>query len=409
MDTSPFSPVIIGPLKLKNRFIKAATNEGKAKGGIVSRGLVDFHAKIAAGGAALTTVAYCAISPSARTFEDQVVLQESSKDDLKILTKEVHRNGAAVSAQITHAGCFTFVPRKKGGPRRPLSASGGINKLGLASGRFTKRQMSHADMTNSASEFVTAAKLARDAGFDAVELHMGHGYLLSQFLSPIYNHRTDEYGGSIEKRARFPIEVLSRVLDSVGRDLAVLVKFSMIDGHPDGNGIEEGAAIAKAIEGAGAHMAVLSSGLNAESVSTMFGSNLPKSVLRPPRNPIERKVMDWMKISGFEKVSFQELYLREHAKFIRQTVNMPLCYLGGVQSLNGAEQVVKEGFQTVAMARALIHDPGLINAFKDRTVTMSGCTACNECVAQLHAPAGVHCVLKSPPDQADNFIPATGS
>lgn len=266
--------------------------------------------------------------------------------------------------------------------------------------------MPYCKMDDIRAEFVAAAELATETGFDAVELHIGHGYLLSQFLSPIYNHRKDGFGGALENRLRYPIQILESVLEAVGKDLAVLVKISMTDGHPAGYGIEDGVGIAEALESAGAHMIVLSNGLNAESVSSMFGSNLPESVLRPPRNIIERKVLDWLKISGFEKIDFEELYLLEQAIKIRDAVTMPLCYLGGVQSVDAANAVRAQGFEAIAMGRALIHDPALIASFQDGTKTRSGCTACNECVAQLHAPAGVHCVLGSKPDPADHQVRA---
>ena len=401
-----FSPLTIGPLTLKNRFIKVATNEGRAKGGRVSRGLADFHSEIAHGGAALSTVAYCAVSPDGRTFPDQVILDAASRADFAALVNQVHGGGAAACAQLTHAGCFTFLPRAAGGRRWPVSASGGFNKLGVTNGRFFKRAMSDKDMEEMAGAFVAGAKLARHCGFDAVELHMGHGYLLSQFLSPLYNKRTDEYGGTITNRLRFPVEVLSRVLDAVGRDMAVIVKFSMTDGHPGGASIEEGIAVARAIEAAGAHMAVLSNGLNAESVSSMFGSNLPASVLRPPRNGVERKVMDWMKISGFDPVAFKELYLMDYARAIRPEVSMPLCYLGGVTSLKAAQSALGEGFEAIGLGRALIHNPSLVSGFKAGSVTRSGCTACNECVGLLQADTGVYCIENKVPDAGANFIPA---
>ena len=395
-DAKPkaFSPVSIGPLTLSNRFIKSATNEGRAKGAHITKSLVDFHHSIAAGGAAMTTLAYCAVTPDGRTFADQVVMSTEHLTDLKSLTAAVHAEGCAACAQLTHSGCFSFLPRSAVSTAAPMSASGGFNKIGSRVARLRKRAMTRADMDDMSSAFVTAAMLAREAGFDAVELHMGHGYLLSQFLSPIYNNRTDDYGGSIANRARLPIDILSRVLDAVGKDIAVIAKFSMTDGHPDGNTIEDGAEIARAIESTGAHMAVLSNGLNAESVSSMFGSNLPPSVLPPPRNFIERKLFDAMKISGFDPVTFKELYLMEYALSIRQAVTMPLCYLGGVQSVASAQTALEAGFEAIALGRVLLHDPNLINDFRNGTQTRSGCTACNQCVATLHAPEGTHCVLK---------------
>jgi 2,4-dienoyl-CoA reductase-like NADH-dependent reductase (Old Yellow Enzyme family) len=190
---SPFEPIRIGPLQLRNRFIKSGANEGMAKGGVPSKMLVEHHRAIAAGGAAMTTVAYCAVSADGRTFVDQVTLEPNSVKHLRVLTDAVHREGAAVCAQITHGGAFTFVPELS--TRYPRSASGGFNAAGVISGRLFRTGMKPADLQRTAEEFATAARLARDAGFDAVEIHMGHGYLLSQFLSPAYNKRRDEYGG----------------------------------------------------------------------------------------------------------------------------------------------------------------------------------------------------------------------
>lgn len=274
--TSPFSPLAIGPLRLRNRFVKSATNEGMAKGGLVTKGLAKFHENIAAGGAALTTVAYCATSRDGRTFVDQATLDDAAIADFRALTDGVHRHGGAAMAQLTHAGCFTFLDKTQLASARPLSASGGFNKVGVMNNRWIKKAMNKDEMKAMADEFAAAAVRARTAGFDAVELHMGHGYLLSQFISKFYNSRWDAYGGAIEKRVRFPVEVLGRVLDAVGKDLAVVVKYSMTDGKEGGNSIEDGVVVAKALEAGGAHMAVLSNGLNVESITAMFGSSFPK-------------------------------------------------------------------------------------------------------------------------------------
>ena len=222
-----FAPLKIGPLTLRNRFVKAATNEGKAKGCVVSKGLAQFHERIAEGGVGMTTLAYCAVSRDGRTFPDQVVLDDASISDLRALTEGVHRHGAAVSAQITHGGCFNLLGKDMLQADRPLSSSGGFNKVGVMSGHYFKKAMDRADMDEMTAQFVASAVRAREAGFDAVELHMGHGYLLSQFISKVYNKRRDEYGGGIKGRLAYPSEVLGRVLDTVGKDMAVLVKFSI--------------------------------------------------------------------------------------------------------------------------------------------------------------------------------------
>ncbi|MEM9013792.1 MAG: NADH:flavin oxidoreductase, partial [Pseudomonadota bacterium] len=355
-----FSPIKIGPLRLKNRIIKPATNEGMAKGGLVSKGLARFHERIAAGGASLSTVAYCAIDRDGRTFVDQVTMDNGSLRDFRILTDGVHKNGAAASAQLTHAGSFTFLPKEEFPQSRAISASGGFNKVGVLTKRYFKRPLDRDGMDTIADQFVSAAKYAREAGFDAVELHMGHGYLLSQFISPLYNSRQDAFGGSLENRMRFPADVLSRVLDAIGRDLAVIVKYSMTDGKKGGNGIEDGVAIAKILEKTGAHLAVLSNGLNVESIQAMFGSPLPPSS-QNVSNPIVKLGMKIQSMTVPPDTQFRETYLRDLAREVRQSVSIPLSYLGGVQSYVNAKDIIADGFDCIALGRTLIHDPNIIN------------------------------------------------
>ena len=401
---SPFSPIAIGPITLKNRFIKSATNEGNAPGGVPSKALVRFHESMAEGGIAMNTVAYCAVSPDGRTFVDQITLDRQSAPHLRALTDAVHRHGAAASAQITHGGCFTFLPSLQSG--RPFSSSGGFNKVGVMSGLFFRRGMTEADMEQVAGEFVSGALLAKEAGFDAVEIHMGHGYLLSQFLSPLYNKRRDRFGGSVENRARFPAMVLRRVLDAVGRDMAVICKFSVTDGARGGNTSDDGAAIARVLEREGAHLLVLSAGLNVEAITTMFGSSFPKENRVKPANPIIRLGMFIQQFTEPKNVKFRQLYSLDHARKVRAAVRTPLAYLGGVQSLANAEQMMAEGFETIALGRALIFDPAFVNNLASGAVKTSGCTACNLCTAMMYTPGGTSCVLHAPNDPALNRIPA---
>ncbi|MCB2088608.1 MAG: NADH:flavin oxidoreductase [Sphingomonadaceae bacterium] len=393
-----YSSLTIGPLTLRNRFIKAATNEGMAKGGIVSKGLARFHERMAEGGAALSTVAYCATSRDGRTFIDQAVLDDDALADFRALTDAVHRHGGAASAQITHAGSFTFLDKDTLQTSKPLSSSGGFNKVGVMSGRFFKKAMNRDEMDAMAAEFVTAAIKAREAGFDAVELHMGHGYLLSQFVSPIYNKRRDAYGGTIEKRMNFPSEVLRKVLDAVGKDLAVLVKYSMTDGPGKGNTISEGVEVAKRLQADGAHMAVLSNGLNVESIQAMFGCPLPSSGSKPA-NPIIGLGMKIQEMTAPPPIEFRENYLRELAQQVRAAVDMPLAYLGGIQSHEGVEQAMGDGFEAIAMGRALVHDPHFVNRLREGSIQTSGCTACNRCVTMMYSPGGTSCIES--PDKPD--------
>lgn len=402
---SPFSPVTIGPLTLKNRFIKAATNEGMSAGGVPSKQLALLHGNLAGGGVALTTVAYCAVSRDGRTLPNQLILEPASLPHFKALTDAVHARGGLVSAQITHGGCFTFIRERS--TKRPLSASGGFNKIGMMSGMFLKQAMSESDMQQVVADFAQGARLARDAGFDAVEIHMGHGYLLSQFISPLYNKRRDQYGGSLENRLRFPRRVLRAVLDAVGQELAVICKYSITEGVRAGNSAEDGARIAQMLEAEGAHLLVLSAGMNAESITTMFGSSFPKENRVQQKNPVIALAMAIQRMTD-PVVEFRELYLLDHARKVRAAVKMPLAYLGGAQSLNGIEQLMSEGFDLVAMGRALIAEPGYVNKLANGEGRSNLCTACNRCVAMMYTPGGTSCVLGKPGDAALNRVPAAG-
>src|SRR5690348_14202180 len=166
--------------------------------------------------------------------------------------------------------------------------------------------MTTGDFSCIRREFVDGARLAREAGFDAVEIHMGHGYLLSQFLSPVYNRRTDDYGGSQEKRARFPVQVLEAVLDAVGRTTAVICKISMFEGHKHGGTVDDAIVTVRALSAAGAHLIVLSAGMNVESPWTIFGSPMPRGATPNPDSWLMRmggQILQWRQ----PKVVFRDL------------------------------------------------------------------------------------------------------
>ena len=402
---SPFSPIVIGPLTLKNRFIKSATNEGMSAQGVPSRQLVKLHSALVAGGVALTTVAYCAVSSDGRTLPNQLTLTQASLPHFKALTEGVHEKGGLASAQITHGGCFTFIRERS--TKRPLSASGGFNKIGLMSGMFFKQAMDEADMQQVVREFAQGARLARQAGFDAVEIHMGHGYLLSQFISPMYNKRRDQYGGNLENRLRFPRRVLRAVLDAVGQDMAVICKYSVTEGVRAGNSAEDGAKIAAMLEQEGAHLLILSAGMNAESITTMFGSSFPKENRVQQKNKLIAFAMAIQRRKE-PTVEFRELYLLEHARKVRAAVKMPLAYLGGAKSLASIETLMAEGFDLVAMGRVLLAENDYVNKLASGVSRDSICTACNRCVAMMYTPGGTSCVLGQPGDALLNSQPAAG-
>ena len=403
---SPFDPFTIGPVTLRNRFIKSGANEAMCLDGRPTKALVKHHRDLAAGGVGMTTVAYMSVAEEGRTLPNQIWMRPEVLPDLRVLTAAVHGEGAAISAQITHGGSFVTGMKVRG---RTISASSGFNAAGMLKGNLLQRAMTEADMTRVIDEFVAGAELARDAGFDAVELHMGHGYLLNQFISPMSNRRKDEYGGSAENRVRFPARVLAAVRQAVGDKVAVLAKINVADGPSRGATVEDGIVTARALQAAGAHMLVLSGGRNVESTWFMFGSNMNRERI----SQVLKSQGEWLTAlmmkaaaSSERKMTFREMYFLDYSRKIRAAVDLPLAFLGGVKSLANAEQAVREGFECVVLARALIHDPALVNKFRSGELSESGCDNCNACVAYIYHPAGTWCIHNPPNDPALNRIPA---
>lgn len=396
---SPFSAVRIGPLTLRNRFIKSGANEGMTPLGLPTQALVKHHRDVAAGGVGMTTVAYAAVAHDGLTFPHQLHMHAEVVPHLRVLTDAIHREGAAACLQITHAGSFTMM--RHGGRRSAPTASAGLNAFGMLYGVYFQRAMRERDMTRIAAQFADAARLARESGFDAVEIHMGHGYLLNQFLSPLSNRRRDGFGGSIEQRTRFSADVLRQVKDAVGAHLAVVCKLSVNDGAPGGNRAEDSAVTARILEAEGADLLTLSGGRNVESPWVLFGSPMPTAQMKAAApHALARFGITMLEKRTPRDLRFRDLYFLEDSRVIRQAVRMPLAYVGGVKSLAGAEQLMAEGFDCIALARALIHDPALVEHFRTGEVTRSACNSCNACVAKIYDPAGVCCVLGPPNDPA---------
>ncbi len=406
-NPSPFSSLSVGPITLRNRFIKSGANENMYRKGFPTKALLKHHRDLAAGGIALTTMAYAAVAKVGRTLPDQLWLRSEVLPDLKAITDAVHAEGGKISLQLTHGGSFVtsiFLPH------RTISASGGLNLAGLFHGNILQRPMNEKDMALVTQQFVDGARMAREAGFDAVEIHMGHGYLLNQFISPLSNQRSDEYGGSAENRARFPARILAAVKEAVGEDLAVIAKINVADGVRRGATAEDAVVTAKALESQGADMLVLSGGRNVESTWFMFGSPMNQEEFAKifKYKPLQRLLMKAAAAGTPKGLKFREMYFEDYSRKVRAAVTLPLAYLGGVKSLDNAEKAIAEGFDAVAMARVLLHDPALVNKFQDGSVRQSGCTSCNACIPQIYNQAGTYCVLNEPLDPAMNEVRASG-
>jgi len=381
-----FTPLRLGPLSLKNRFIKAATFEGVMPRGQVSDALIDFHTDVARGGAAMTTVAYCAISPGGRVHRDTIVLDRDRASQLRRLTDAVHAEGALVCAQVGHAGLVANTLSNRTptlAPSTRLSAPA----MGLVRAATTRQLDAVVD------DFGAAAANAVEAGFDAIEIHMGHGYLLSSFFSPKLNKRSDGFGGDTVRRAELARRVAERVRLTVGQSVAVTAKFNMDDGVRGGFWLTDSLPTARLLQSDGHLDALqLTGGSSLQNPMYYFRGDVPleEFIASQPR-----AVGLGLRVVGrrlFRAYPFAEAFFLPLARQFRSALSMPLMLLGGINRLDTVENALAEGFELVAMGRALLRDPNLVNHFRTETATEGLCIHCMKCMPTVYS--GTHCVLR---------------
>ena len=384
-----FEPAQLGPKTLRNRTVKAATFEGRTRRGEVTDELIAFHREQASGGVGMSTVAYCAVAPDGRVFRDCLVVGDQTRAGLERLAQAVHEEGALVSAQLGHAGLVADSmsnKQKSLAPSRRISAPG----KGLVPGA-TK-----ADIARVTRDFASAARVLVDSGFDCLELHLGHNYLVSSFLSPNHNKRKDEYGGSVRNRSQFPRDVLKAVRDAVGDEAAVIAKLNMVDGVAKGLPIEDSLEVARLIEAEGALDAIeLTGGSSLLNGMYFFRGDVPL-------DDFVKTQPGWM--APFVRVflkrimptyPFEEAFFLPMARQFREALDMPLILLGGINKLETAQQGLDEGFAFVAMGRALLREPDLIAQWEAGTKTAGLCIHCNRCAPTIYSRGGTSCVERS--------------
>jgi 2,4-dienoyl-CoA reductase-like NADH-dependent reductase (Old Yellow Enzyme family) len=386
MPIDPFAPAKLGPVTLRNRFIKAATFEGMAVDNRVSDRLIAFHRAMAAGGLGMTTVAYLAVSEDGQGAPAEIVLRPEAAAGLRELARVVHDEGAAISAQIGHAG-----PVAAGTGRKGLAPSRIFSAMAL---RFTAA-VDEADMTRITGDFVSGARLLQDAAFDAIELHLGHNYLLSAFLSPALNRRRDRHGGAIENRAAFPRRVVRAVREAVGPSMALLAKLNMADGYPGGIWLDESIEAARLLESDGALDALeLTGGSSLKNPMYLFRGEAPiEEMARAFPQPL-RTGFKLMGKRFLPSYPFEEAYFLAYARQFRAALSMPLVLLGGVNRLDTVQRGLDEGFAFVAMGRALLREPDLIRRWQSGDRAEALCVHCNKCMPTIYR--GTHCVLVEP-------------
>jgi 2,4-dienoyl-CoA reductase-like NADH-dependent reductase (Old Yellow Enzyme family) len=374
-----FTPERIGPVTLRNRSIRSAAFEGMCPGNMVSDDLIEYHRSVAAGGVGMTTVAYASVSRSGLSFDHQLWLREEAVPRLRDLTGAVHREGAKASIQIGHCG---LMAKRSVTGGACLAPSGRFNLYGPTWPRRIRKE----EIREITRDFGRAVTLAREAGFDAVEVHAGHGYLISQFLSEYTNKRKDEYGGSFRNRSRFLVEVIREVMEHAKQDIAVIVKTNLRDGFRGGMETDEAIEIARILESEGVHALVLSGGFVSRAPMYVMRGRMPVEVMSSRMKeywlkPFIRYFGEWL----VHPMPFSEGYFLEDALKIRSAVRLPLIYVGGMISREKIEEVLEKGFEFVQFARALIHDPWFIRKLRTGETERSGCLHSNYCIAVMYS------------------------
>lgn len=377
-----FTPGKIGPVELRNRTIRSAAFEGMGYANGPTPMLRDYHLSVARGGVGMTTLAYAGVCRSALSFDTQLWLRPEIVGPLREITDGIHAAGAKASIQLGHCGNMTH--RSTAGCT-PVGASTGFN---LYSPTFC-RGLREGEIKEIARCFGDAVRTARDAGFDCVEVHAGHGYLISQFLSPYTNRRRDRFGGSLDNRMTFMRMCLEESLKAAGSDMGVIVKTNMRDGFKGGLEIDDCLTVAREIESCGVHGIVLSGG---------FVSKAPMYVMRgemPVRSMTHYMHQWWLRwgvraVGRFMMPSepFKPLYFLDDARLFRKELKLPLIYVGGVIDREGADRVLDtEGFDFVQMGRALLNEPDFVDRIRRAGDAnhRCGCDHVNYCIARMYS------------------------
>lgn len=351
---------------------------------MVSPRLIEFHREMARGGVGLTTVAYCAVSADGCGTPNEIILTDDAVPGLASLAEAVHAEGVAVSAQIGHAGAVAAATGHRG-----LAPSRLFSPLAM---RFT-RAVDSADIARITGDFAAAARRVAAAGFDAVEIHLGHGYLLSEFLSPRLNKRTDSWGGSLENRARFARQVATAVREAVGSSVAVIAKLNMADGVPGGFWLDESVQVAQWLEADGSLDALeLTAGSSLQNPMYLFRGEAP---IHEMAAVFPQPMRTGFKLFGrrfLPSYPFEEAYLLPYARQFRAALGMPLILLGGINRRDTIERAMAEGFEFVALGRALLREPDLVNQLASGVTSEGLCIHCNKCMPTIYR--GTHCVIR---------------
>jgi 2,4-dienoyl-CoA reductase-like NADH-dependent reductase (Old Yellow Enzyme family) len=354
-----FKPIRIGTMKLSNRFVRSATVDCSVDlSGEVDEKTVEFYTKLAKGGVGLIITGAASVDKTGSFCHCQMrVDHDRFIPGLKRLANAIHQYESKVALQIHHGGRDSPVVAIKGETLLVPSRDKDLN--------VKHRQMTTQDIWTTIDAFGQAARRAKEAEFDAVELHGAHGYLFSQFLSPTTNKRGDEWGGTLENRMRFHIEVYKKVREMVGASYPVIIKLGVKDiGFLGGLTLDEGCKVTSCLSRLGMNAIEVSAGRAASPTPTT-----PKSY-------------NYVRV-GIRSAN-QEAYFRSWGRKVKQVISVPLILVGGIRSLETAEKLVEDGYaDCISLCRPLIREPGLVNSWRMGEKKVADCVSCNLCLHNI--------------------------
>jgi 2,4-dienoyl-CoA reductase-like NADH-dependent reductase (Old Yellow Enzyme family) len=358
-----FEATKLNDMTLKNRFVRSATAEGMAtEDGKSTPRLIDLMTALADGGVGLIITGHAYVAKRGQATPAQLgIYDDKLIPGLRAMTDAVHERDGRIVAQLAHSGMLA-IPKLINKPPLAPSAIEGVSQVPL-------QEMILEDINETIEAFGLAAERARKAGFDGVQIHAAHSYLLSQFLSPAFNHRTDAYGGSIENRARMLLEVLQGIRKRVGQDYPVLIKINGRDYLEGGLELEDSVQ-------AGAMMK--EAGVDAIEVS---GGTFASGDLMPMRTGI--------------LTEGDEAYFQAEARAFKKQIDLPIILVGGIRSLHIAERIVIDKIADyISMSRPFIREPGLINRWRSGDLSKATCLSDSKCLRPALAGKGVYCVVE---------------
>jgi len=358
-----FDETSINGMTLKNRLVRSATWEGMCNtDGKPTEKLISYYREMARGGIGLIISGYTFVSPEGKQLPGKMGIHtDVFADVMKAMTDAVHEEGGRICIQLVHAGGQTDAANAG---RQPLAPSA----LKIDQYPELPAEMTGEDINRVVTAFGDGARRAKAWGFDAVQLHGAHGYLINQFLSPLANKRQDEYGGSVENRCRFLVEVYGAVRSAAGPDFPVMIKLNGSDNLAGGLSLQDAVFAAKTLDKAGIDCIEVSGGTPAS------GDQSPARI----------------KIDTPDK----EAYNLSLAKQIRAEVNCPIMVVGGFRSFEVAEKTVRESANYVSMARPFIREPGLVKRWQDGDRSPAHCISCNGCFKPGLKEGGIYCVVE---------------